>query len=78
MFSSEEEDLSVEGWDEENKGPNDDVVEEPERAVDGASESRTELRGVVEVIMVETEEKEKITLQYQHGLSFILNYSSIS
>ena len=52
IISSEDENLGVQSWDKEHKGPDEDVVEKPERAVEGALESRTELRGVLEVIMV--------------------------
>ena len=55
IFSSEKENLGIENWDNRQKRPDKDVVEEPERAVDGASERHTKLRGVVEVGMVETE-----------------------
>ena len=76
IFSSTEEDLGVESWNQEHKGPDNDVVEEPERAVDGASKSPTGLRGVVEVIMIKTEEKENIKMQYKL-LSTLLQFHNI-
>ena len=54
IFLSEEENVGVESRDEEQGGPL-QVKEEPERAVEWASQLKPMLRRVVEIFMVEAE-----------------------
>ena len=54
MFPSEEENVGVESRDKE-QGQQLDVDEEPQWAVEWSPQSNPQLRGVVEIFMVEAE-----------------------